>query len=73
VRVFRMVFIVVKDSDGFFPSRAIRRFQTKEATVAKLFAKHIKIEEAVKFLQKTRIGIAVGTPVRLSDLMDRGK
>jgi len=53
-------------------ARIIRKFQTKEATVAKLFAKHIKLKDAVKFLQGTRIGIAVGTPTRLLDLMDNG-
>jgi len=44
----------------------------KDATVAKLFAKHIKIEDSIKFLKSTRTGIAVGTPTRLKDLADHG-
>ena len=36
------------------------------------FAKHIKLEEAVTFLKNARTGIAVGTPVRLMDLLDNG-
>jgi protein CMS1 len=40
--------------------------------VAKLFAKHIKIKDAIKFLKNTRTGMAVGTPKRLIDLMDEG-
>lgn len=52
--------------------RALRRFQKKGNPVAKLFAKHIKMEEAVQFLTTHRTGIAVGTPVRLMDLLDNG-
>lgn len=52
--------------------RVMRKFQTKDATVAKLFAKHIKIQDSIKFLKSTRTGIAVGTPTRLKDLMDDG-
>lgn len=53
-------------------ARIMRKFQTKDATVAKLFAKHIKLQDSVKFLKSTRTGIAVGTPTRLKDLMDDG-
>ncbi|KAI0475819.1 U3-containing 90S pre-ribosomal complex subunit-domain containing protein [Xylariaceae sp. FL0804] len=52
--------------------RALRKYQKKNNTVAKLFAKHIKIEESKQFLQKHRTGIAVGTPVRLGDLVESG-
>ncbi|KAI1261588.1 U3-containing 90S pre-ribosomal complex subunit-domain containing protein [Xylariaceae sp. FL1019] len=52
--------------------RAVRKYQTKKVTVAKLFAKHIKIEESKQFLEKYRTGIAVGTPVRLTDLLESG-
>lgn len=52
--------------------RVARNFQTKDATVAKLFAKHIKIKDSVKFLKSTRTGIAVGTPTRLKDLLEDG-
>jgi protein CMS1 len=50
----------------------VRKFQTNDATVAKLFAKHIKLQDSIKFLKSTRTGIAVGTPTRLKDLMDDG-
>lgn len=36
------------------------------------FAKHIKMDEAVTFLKSRRTGIAVGTPIRLMDLLDNG-
>ncbi|KAL1963737.1 hypothetical protein VTN77DRAFT_7803 [Rasamsonia byssochlamydoides] len=52
--------------------RALRTFQNKEATVAKLFAKHIKLDEAKQFLQRTRVNIGVGTPMRLIDLIESG-
>ena len=52
--------------------RGVRKFQTKDATVAKLFAKHIKLQDSIKFLKSNRTGIAVGTPQRLKALMDDG-
>ncbi|GAB7355997.1 hypothetical protein MBLNU459_g6624t1 [Dothideomycetes sp. NU459] len=53
-------------------TRALRKFQTKDAFVAKLFAKHIKMKEAVAMCAKTRMGIGVGTPQRIADLLDEG-
>ncbi|KAH8155985.1 hypothetical protein CIB48_g12263 [Xylaria polymorpha] len=53
-------------------ARAVRKFQSKNVTVGKLFAKHIKIEETKKFLESHRTGVAVGTPVRLNDLVESG-
>ncbi|CAK3790190.1 Hypothetical predicted protein [Lecanosticta acicola] len=53
-------------------TRALRKFQTKESMVAKLFAKHIKLKEAIETVKKTRIGIGVGTPQRIIDLMEDG-
>ncbi|KAK5164222.1 Protein cms1 [Saxophila tyrrhenica] len=52
--------------------RSLRKFQTKEAFVAKLFAKHIKLKEAVETLSKTSVNIGVGTPQRIMDLLDNG-
>jgi protein CMS1 len=54
-------------------TRSLRKFQTKEALVAKLFAKHIKLKEAVETVKKARISIGVGTPQRIIDLLDNGK
>ncbi|RWA14172.1 hypothetical protein EKO27_g907 [Xylaria grammica] len=53
-------------------ARSVRQYQSKKVTVGKLFAKHIKIEDAKKFLESHRTGVAVGTPVRLNDLVDSG-
>ncbi|ODM18424.1 hypothetical protein SI65_06295 [Aspergillus cristatus] len=52
--------------------RALRPLQNKESTVGKLFAKHIKLEEAKQFLQRARMGIGAGTPARISDLIESG-
>ncbi|KAI3321488.1 U3-containing 90S pre-ribosomal complex subunit-domain containing protein [Xylariaceae sp. AK1471] len=52
--------------------RAVRKYQTKNITVGKLFAKHIKIEDTKKFLESHRTGVAVGTPMRLNDLVESG-
>ncbi|KAJ5219876.1 Protein CMS1 [Penicillium chermesinum] len=52
--------------------RSLRSFQNKESIVGKLFAKHIKLEEAKQFLQRAQMGIGVGTPTRVSDLIESG-
>ncbi|KAL6917579.1 hypothetical protein ACHAPO_000610 [Fusarium lateritium] len=52
--------------------RSMRKFQNKDNAIAKLFAKHMKVEEQVQFLEKHKTGICVGTPARLMDLMDNG-
>ncbi|RAL10557.1 uncharacterized protein BO97DRAFT_406812 [Aspergillus homomorphus CBS 101889] len=52
--------------------RALRSFQNKESIVGKLFAKHIKLDEAKQFLERARMGIGAGTPARISDLIDSG-
>ncbi|EEP75624.1 conserved hypothetical protein [Uncinocarpus reesii 1704] len=58
-------------------TRALRQFQNQDCAVAKLFAKHIKLAESQEFVKKTRelkrcgrVGIGIGTPVRLNDLID---
>ncbi|KEQ95533.1 hypothetical protein AUEXF2481DRAFT_40100 [Aureobasidium subglaciale EXF-2481] len=53
-------------------TRALRRFQTKESLIAKLFAKHIKLQEAIKMVKESKIGMGVGTPQRLIDLFEDG-
>ncbi|OJD16897.1 hypothetical protein AJ78_02995 [Emergomyces pasteurianus Ep9510] len=54
-------------------TRSLRQFQSKDCAVAKLFAKHIKLAEAKEFVKKTRVGIGIGTPVRLNDLASSGE
>lgn len=51
---------------------ALRSFQNKDAIVAKLFAKHIKLDEAKQFLKRSRVNIGVGTPMRIIDLIESG-
>ena len=43
-----------------------------QCIVAKLFAKHLKIEDQIKFLQEKRVRIAVGTPDRIQKLIENG-
>ncbi|KND92647.1 Protein cms1 [Tolypocladium ophioglossoides CBS 100239] len=52
--------------------RATRQFSSKDNIVAKLFAKHMKVDEQVAFLKNTKTGIGVGTPARLMELIDNG-
>jgi protein CMS1 len=52
--------------------RAVRKFSGKDNSVAKLFAKHMKVEEQVTFLKNRKSGIGVGTPARLAELIDNG-
>ena len=54
-------------------TRVLRKFQTKEALVAKLFAKHIKFKEAVEMVKGMRVNIGIGTPQRIIDLLDDGR
>ncbi|OCH95631.1 hypothetical protein OBBRIDRAFT_788185 [Obba rivulosa] len=44
----------------------------KGGEVAKLFAKHFKLEEHVAYLKRTKVGAAVGTPGRLGKLLENG-
>ncbi|RKF71153.1 Protein CMS1 [Golovinomyces cichoracearum] len=53
-------------------ARTVRKYPSKEAKVAKLFAKHIKIKDAINFLKNNRTGIAIGTPQRIKDLIEQG-
>lgn len=42
---------------------------TKGGDVAKLFAKHFKLEEHAEYLRRTLVGVGVGTPGRLGRLL----
>lgn len=53
-------------------TRAVRKFQSKENAVAKLFAKHIKLKEQIEYCKKSRIGIGIGTPERVLTLINEG-
>jgi len=56
-------------------TRALRDFQSKKKNggkVAKLFAKHIKLKEAIEECKKIKISVGVGTPQRVNDLLEDG-
>lgn len=42
----------------------------KGGDVAKLFARHFKLEEHVQYLKRTKIGAAAGTPGRIGKLLN---
>ncbi|KAK4700363.1 protein CMS1, partial [Phenoliferia sp. Uapishka_3] len=48
--------------------REVKVFKIKDVDIGKLFAKHIKLVEHVEYLNKTKVGIAVGTPGRIGKL-----
>ncbi|WVO14720.1 hypothetical protein L204_102358 [Cryptococcus depauperatus] len=48
--------------------RGVRDVKGK-GEVAKLFAKHFKLSDQVKYLKKTKVSIAVGTPARVGKLL----
>ncbi|GAA6060132.1 hypothetical protein JCM10212_001429 [Sporobolomyces blumeae] len=54
--------------------RDVKSFKTKTKDglidVGKLFAKHFKLAEHAEYLQKTHVGIAVGTPNRIEKLLN---
>ncbi|KAK5232150.1 Protein cms1 [Exophiala xenobiotica] len=51
-------------------NRELRVFNTEESKVAKLIAKHMKLHENIDYMRKNKVGIAVGTPTRVKDLID---
>lgn len=54
-------------------ARALRPLQSESHKIAKLFAKHLKVEEQVDFLNRQPIHIGVGTPNRVKLLVEQGK
>jgi protein CMS1 len=55
------------DITRVFKDKKVR--SEKGGEVAKLFAKHFKLEEHVAYLKKTKVGVAVGTPSRIGKLL----
>lgn len=50
--------------------RELRVFAAPTSAIGKFFAKHMKLHPNIEFAKKTKIGIAVGTPVRLRELIE---
>ncbi len=57
----------VIDVTRIFKSTTLRG--EKGGDIAKLFARHSKLEEHVQYVKRTRIGVAVGTPGRIGKLL----
>lgn len=53
-------------------NRQIKGFLDSRCKVAKLFAKHMKVEEQTKYLAKTNCQVGIGTPGRLLLLVKQG-
>ncbi|XP_005097782.1 protein CMSS1 [Aplysia californica] len=53
-------------------NRQIKDFLDGKCKVAKLFAKHMKVEDQKKFLSKTNCQVGIGTPGRISVLIKQG-
>ncbi|KAK0053374.1 protein CMSS1 [Biomphalaria pfeifferi] len=53
-------------------NRQIKGFLDGKCKVAKLFAKHMKVEEQKKFLSKTNCQVGIGTPGRILMLIKQG-
>lgn len=54
-------------------TRVLRGFRgEKGGDVAKLFAKHMKLQDQITYLRRTKVGVAAGTPGRLSQLLEAG-
>jgi len=52
-------------------TRILQRYRgTRGGEVAKLFAKHNKLQDHITYLKRTKIGAAVGTPGRLTQLFE---
>lgn len=56
-------------SDNEKEGSSISLLTPKSGEVAKLFAKHFKLEDHVRYLSKTKVGAAVGTPGRVGKLL----
>ncbi|OWF50212.1 Protein CMSS1 [Mizuhopecten yessoensis] len=54
-------------------NREILDFKSEQCQIAKLFAKHFKLEEQQKFLAKKVCHIGLGTPNRLHTLVKSGR
>jgi len=70
---------IVVTSSGIRAADTFRALKTglpkqgvKNPNVAKLFAKHIKLAEQVALLKKKNIDFGVGTPERLTQLLEEG-
>lgn len=50
--------------------RELRVFNSNESKIGKYFAKHMKLQPNLTFAKQTKVGIAVGTPVRLKELIE---
>ncbi|KAL6245713.1 Protein cms1 [Rhinocladiella similis] len=52
--------------------REMRVFNTEQSKVAKFIAKHMKLQENVEYMKKNKVGIVIGTPARVIDVIKAG-
>ncbi|KAK6371371.1 Protein cms1 [Exophiala oligosperma] len=52
--------------------RELRVFNSEQSKVAKFIAKHMKLQENVEYMQKNKVGIVIGTPARIMDVIAAG-
>ena len=50
--------------------RDLQVFSSNQSKVGKYFSKHMKLQQNLKFAKQTKVGVAVGTPVRLKELIE---
>lgn len=68
--------VIIVTSSGIRAAEITRSLEEyrEGCTIAKLFAKHFKIEEQAQFLKNMPVNIAVGNPNRLCKLLEaKGK
>ena len=51
-------------------TRELRVYNNESTKVAKFIAKHMKLKLNIEYVKKTKIGVAVGTPARIIDLIE---
>lgn len=49
----------------------VRSYGSQESKIAKLFAKHMKLKDHIKYVQTTKFGIGAGTAHRVEDLVEK--
>jgi protein CMS1 len=51
-------------------ARELRSFGSEKCQVAKLVTKHMKLKDNIEYMKKTKVGIAISTPMRFRDLVE---
>lgn len=65
----RIIFIAAAALRVAELTRNLRQLRRKDYEIGKFFARHVKLQAAIDQAKRIRVGIAVGTPQRLADLV----